>query len=706
MFYTQIPQGDIDALPGNFLVNNLLSMVVLHDDADSGNVECDICDSGDPPVNRYTTCSHFLCEFCTQAHLRGRSTSSHGLVSLDEAKKMGSVAVAKPALCKEHKGEVMKLFCFTCDEAICRDCTVVTHREHSYTFVKDAYSEQREKLLTVLSEAKAKVPLLEGALKSISEMKTNVQSHAEQTVQEVTKCCEELQACVNIRRERLIHTTDELKDAKLKALQIQEKELEMALGRVQNSVEFTERALKNGIEVEVLNMHKRMSSRLQELNEAKWTLQPCTDDVVRLHVNQNQLKQEMKNFGAISDVAACAAQSTVAMENGLEGVMYDTLCGEKITFTVIAKEQNGKKRRGGGDIFEAEICHGRSVAACMNIKDGGDGTYTFFYTPEMEGQYKLSVKLSNCHIKGSPFKLTVDKLTTRYSRSSTVTMGHGKERVMYDTLCGQLVEFTLKTKEKQQMKKHRSPHEVFEVAVNQPFSRNAASKLLELKDEGYGRYSFCYTPLEAGLHKLQITVGGIHLQGSPFEWNVKEWNLTVQPKLSFSWKSFLNVVDENKRAQYARTISFGAAPELTAVGSVTFSAGKHSWKIRLLMDGISEGFGIGVVRCGHEVEVIQNGFPKIIEEETHYWFWSSDSMCYHITHPERNVPIKEVQKSPFPNNYFGNNDVIELYLDCDNGTLQMYNRRTERSFTWTGVRGRVSPMFKLCSNGDEVSLRV
>ena len=65
---TQIPQGQVDLLPANFFVNNLLSVVALHKESESGGLECGNCESGDAPVNKCTTCLHFLCEFCTQAH--------------------------------------------------------------------------------------------------------------------------------------------------------------------------------------------------------------------------------------------------------------------------------------------------------------------------------------------------------------------------------------------------------------------------------------------------------------------------------------------------------------------------------------------------------------------------------------------------------------------------------------------------------------
>ena len=166
-------------------MNNLLSVVALHEESETRKLECDICDTGDPPAKRCTTCSHFLCEFCTQAHRRARNTRSHNLVSLEEAKKMGSVAVTKPAICKEHDGEVIKLFCDTCEEAICRDCTIVKHRDHKYTFVKDAFSKGKESLLKSLADTKGKADVLERAVKGVLEMKKSVHSRADQTKQEV-----------------------------------------------------------------------------------------------------------------------------------------------------------------------------------------------------------------------------------------------------------------------------------------------------------------------------------------------------------------------------------------------------------------------------------------------------------------------------------------------------------------------------------------
>ena len=285
-------------------------MVSLHGDSGSSSLDCDNCESGDPPVSRCATCCHFLCEFCTTAHKRGRSTKTHHLLSLEEAKEVGPVAVTRPSLCKEHDGEILKLFCETCDEAICRDCTIVKHREHKYTFVKNAFSKGKESVLKILSETKTKASVLQEALDGVAEVKRSVQSNAERTVKEVFDCFQELTICLNTRCNELICSIEELKKAKLKSLEIQQGDLETALGSVQSSIEFTERALEHGSAVDILNMRKQMSCRLQELNSASWQLEPSAHDHFEF-LPDYQLQQTLPIFGEVTDVLTHAGSSDV-----------------------------------------------------------------------------------------------------------------------------------------------------------------------------------------------------------------------------------------------------------------------------------------------------------------------------------------------------------------------------------------------------------
>ena len=400
-------------------------MVALHEESENRKLECDICDSGDPPANRCTTCSYFLCAFCTQAHQRARNTRSHNLVSVE-----GSAAVTKSAVCKEHDGEVIKLFCNTCEEAICRDCTIVEHRDHKYTFVKDAFSKGKESLLKALADTKEKADVLEKAVKGVLEMKRSVHSCANQTKQEVVECCDELTDCIAARKTYLVDRVEEFKKAKLKSLDVQQEQLEKALASVQSSVQFTEKAVENGSEVEILNTRKQIFSQLQDLKLAKWQLEPCVNESLSFTGN-GHLKEDISTFGIVSDVVTDAGMSTVTMENGPEGVMYSSLCGQPVKFRIIAKESNGRRQKEGGDIFKAFVNTAnplRSQVKQIPVKDCGNGTYSFCHTPMETGFFELSVQLKGSHIRESPFQWSVrdqnslgelilcaKKLTAKYS---------------------------------------------------------------------------------------------------------------------------------------------------------------------------------------------------------------------------------------------------------------------------------------------------
>lgn len=402
----------------------------------------------------------------------------------------------------------------------------------------------------------------------------------------------------------IVSGVEDLKKAKLKALEIQQGGLETALVSVQSSVEFTEKAFKNGNEVEILNMHKQMSSRLQELNSAKWQLEPCADDAMTFKADMKlQLKQEIGAFGAIADVVTHAGTSTVTMGHGSEGIMYNTLCGQQIEFTIIAKERNGKKRTEGGDVFLVKCVGGCSLVKILNVRDCGGGTYSFSYIPQKEGQFELSVFLTGHHVQGSPFTWFVEKWNLVGISSGTsehqalVQLSEGKLTARYTC------------------------HDYYEV------------EYLSGEDEYYAE-----------------------------DYQYAEGN------------------------EYAEDVANVHGPPLYVVGSLSFNGGKHLWKTKLL-GIVSKDFSIGVFNTrrisGKQVK------------PGNWWGLNATSST--------SSPIKK--KSTMITNY-ASKDIVEMYLDCDNGTLTMYNQRTKKSSMWHGVKSGVSPVFQMTTDGQQVSLQV
>ena len=100
----------------------------------------------------------------------------HEILTLAEVQKLGSKALVKPAFCEKHAGETLKLFCETCQQTICRDCTIVDHREHKYNFVADVAEIERKSIQAILQDTIAKDSAVEEGLKAVQTMGSCVEA--------------------------------------------------------------------------------------------------------------------------------------------------------------------------------------------------------------------------------------------------------------------------------------------------------------------------------------------------------------------------------------------------------------------------------------------------------------------------------------------------------------------------------------------------
>jgi len=94
----------------------------------------------------------------------------------------------------------------------------------------------------------------------------------------------------------------------------------------------------------------------------------------------------------------------IAFGPGLEDDVSDVL---PTTFTIQAKDSDGKNLEEGGDNFEVLI-DGPNGPIKPEVKDNGDGTYTVDYAPEDAGNHTVNVLLDGIPIKDAPFHVNVN----------------------------------------------------------------------------------------------------------------------------------------------------------------------------------------------------------------------------------------------------------------------------------------------------------
>ena len=247
---------------------------------------CEHCNSGDSAVSRCTNCKVFMCEYCVTAHKRINAFLGHQILSLAEVKNLGSKALAKPAFCTKHTDEVLKLYCDTCQKTICRDCTIVDHRDHKYNFVADVAERERKTVEAVLQETKAKDVTVEEGLKAVKATESRVEEKIAEVIKELDAFFDDqFKALMNMQATLRLEVKSQ-GQAKLKALSNQEEMLALSLAQLRNSTDFAEKALKDGNDLEILSIKQQLIQRLAQLNASQFHCKPCNSDYLKLKMNK------------------------------------------------------------------------------------------------------------------------------------------------------------------------------------------------------------------------------------------------------------------------------------------------------------------------------------------------------------------------------------------------------------------------------------
>ena len=390
-----------------------MTLLRMHDSTSSSKpLICELCDSGDSGVSRCSNCSVFMCEFCVTAHKRINTFKGHKILSLEEVQSVGSQALITPSFCEKHSGETLKLFCQTCQKTICRDCTIVDHREHKYHFIADVAVKERNAVQAVLQQTKVKQHAVAEGLRAVQTMKSCIQKKVTEVNKQVDCFFDEQVKALEYYRANLKHEATLQGELKIKQLESQAEMLSLLLAQLKSSIEFADRAMADGDDVKLLSLKKELIQRLSQLNSSQNQLKPCKDDYIKLQVHQ--LIWDIGKMASLCYIPADPQKCTVCFLGGEEGVMYQTFTGQSVDFLLIVKDKTGSKVTAGGNQVQAQVSFNSEASQAtqekLAVQDNRDGSYSFSYCPRNKGLATLTVLVEGQSVRGSPFNWQVNSV--------------------------------------------------------------------------------------------------------------------------------------------------------------------------------------------------------------------------------------------------------------------------------------------------------
>ena len=282
-----LSEKGVDGLQSDFHIDRLFEIRdAFNKAAEPTETQCGNCED-DKATGYCRDCGDFLCDDCQAAH---RKTKNHQLLTLKELETQAASLVPpkKDApRCPKHKNKKLKIYCETCKELICNDCTIRLHRDHNYDLLADVFHKHKEELVSSLKPVKQKLHTVQQALKAFDTRAKKINDQRATLEAHIHKEIDQLHQLLDQQRAQLVGELDMLTQQKLKTLAAQRDQVEITQVKLTSCLEYAESGLQTGTESEVVAIKAPVLKRIEQIS-AEFdpdTIQPETEGDLRVAVH-------------------------------------------------------------------------------------------------------------------------------------------------------------------------------------------------------------------------------------------------------------------------------------------------------------------------------------------------------------------------------------------------------------------------------------
>ena len=405
---TPLPPTGVSGLQTDFHVEHLFEIGdTLAKLKEPQKTQCEKCEKHNA-TGFCRDCGKFVCEKCTELHELWKDLSTHNIVTIKAVQKEAANLVPttkKVMYCPKHPEKKLKIYCETCGELICNNCTIRLHQGHNYDLVTDTFPKHREEIVSSLQPVKQHLATVNKAVQALDTRTKEIEEQRMTVEADIHKQIDGLHQALEQRRTELVGQLHQLTQQKLKALTAQRDQCELVQTQLSSCLDYVVGSLKTGSEGEILTMKtpvlKQIGHITTEFNpnmlapEQKANMALVTD-------NAQDLNQACREF---AKVVARSAYPEKCYATG-DGLKTATV-GEEATVTLHAADSDGGECEVPVHSVTAQLVHSKHTTAvkCEVVKHNRT-TCSIQYTPATRGKHTLHVQVRQRHIKGSPFTVT------------------------------------------------------------------------------------------------------------------------------------------------------------------------------------------------------------------------------------------------------------------------------------------------------------
>ena len=335
------------------------------------------------------------------AGLQPAFQTNHLLDILKEHKKAKEGAF----YCADHQERELELYCESCEQLICFQCTITEHHGHKYNLVMDVLEKCKEEIKASLTPAKEQ-------LSAVGKASKQVKSHKKEIVDKQAtleaKMHGDSQQLIDIITARTNEDTSKLRritEEKLRDLDSQGEQLDTIGTQLSSYVEMVLETLTTGTPAKILSMKTAIAKQVKELTTSLQTdtLEPITQADMDYSIS-NEVVEVCQNYGAVYALGSPDPSKCRATGKGLEVATV----GERSYAVLQAVDFKGQPLKEPIQSSACELVSDITGSRTRgSVERRGQSQYEISYQPTIKGRHQLHVKVEGQHIRGSPFPVAV-----------------------------------------------------------------------------------------------------------------------------------------------------------------------------------------------------------------------------------------------------------------------------------------------------------
>ncbi len=402
------PSGVI-ALQPAFHINHLLDIRdTLQKAKVSHETLCENCKKAQATAFCHD-CGKFTCGRCTKVHQLWGEFREHKVVEISEIQEeefSRSRSNSMVLYCSKHPKRELKIYCETCGDLACINCTVRFHLGHQYSRVADLLPKHRGEIQAHLRPVREQLETVERALRVLDIRANEIVGQKTAIEGDIHTKIDQIHKALDQRRAELTDQLDQTIQQKLKSLAAQRERLEMIQAQLASCLQYMEGSLTTNTPAEVLAMKEPVIQQIKGIaTDLGPDLLAPQETEADLRLVTSALDEECQSIQKVlsGDGKVDPRQCYIVGANP-----ECTILGEKAEFTLETVDKKGQELVVPVEDISAELVHctDNTTTQC-ELKSKGKGKYTVTYTPATRGRHQLHINIGQVPIGCSPLPVTI-----------------------------------------------------------------------------------------------------------------------------------------------------------------------------------------------------------------------------------------------------------------------------------------------------------